>query len=99
MSVETETNQDQKILTIFIQGAFCFNLVKEFREAYQDYLGWQVIVDMRMVDYVDSSGLGMLLNMQSFLDIKDKDIRIINTKPPVRKILLISRFDKKFTIE
>jgi anti-anti-sigma factor len=51
------------------------------------------------VDYIDSAGLGMLLNMHSYLEQDDGMIRITNTLPQVRKILIISRFDKKFSIE
>ncbi|KKP13655.1 anti-anti-sigma regulatory factor [Vibrio cholerae] len=41
----------------------------------------------------------MLLNMQKYLEQADGAIRIVNVLPQVRKILLISRFNKKFDIE
>jgi anti-anti-sigma regulatory factor len=41
----------------------------------------------------------MLLNMHNYLGQEDGNIRITNTLPQVRKILTISRFDKKFSIE
>ncbi|OXX46548.1 anti-anti-sigma factor, partial [Vibrio sp. V11_P1A41T118] len=34
-----------------------------------------------------------------YLEQSDGMIRITNTLPQIRKILLISRFDKKFSIE
>ncbi|MCU8278113.1 STAS domain-containing protein, partial [Vibrio vulnificus] len=67
--------------------------------AYTEHLNSQFIIDLRKVDYIDSAGLGMLLNMQKHLNSADGRIKIINTLPQVRKILLISRFDKKFHIE
>lgn len=99
MSIETEIDRNAKHITIAIDGAFGFNLVKEFRNSYSPYRGFRFTIDLRKVDYIDSAGLGMLLNMQKYLEQSDGMIRITNTLPQIRKILLISRFDKKFSIE
>jgi anti-anti-sigma factor len=48
---------------------------------------------------MDSSALGMLINMKKYWQDRDSNIRIINSSPQVKKIFAISRFDKKFTIE
>ena len=47
---------------------------------------------------MDSSALGMLLNMKKTIDSQVKTIEISNCQPQLRKILQISRFDKKFDI-
>lgn len=99
MSVSKQFDSAKNTVTLAIEGAFGFNLVKEFRDAYSGHLNSQFILDLRKVDYIDSAGLGMLLNMQKYLNCADGQIKIINTLPQVRKILLISRFDKKFQIE
>ncbi|HAS6346434.1 STAS domain-containing protein [Vibrio sp. IRLE0018] len=99
MSVMKEVDNAKNTVTLAIEGAFGFNLVQEFRNAYSPHLNSQFIIDLRKVDYIDSAGLGMLLNMQKHLNSADGRIKIINTLPQVRKILLISRFDKKFQIE
>lgn len=85
--------------TISIEGAFCFNLVHDFRASYAKRHDHRFTIDLRKVDYIDSAGLGMLLNMQKYLEQADGAIRIVNVLPQVRKILLISRFNKKFDIE
>ncbi|WP_019277395.1 STAS domain-containing protein [Vibrio coralliilyticus] len=99
MSVEAEVDSNSKQVTILIEGAFGFNLVQEFRRCYSDKKDFRFIIDLRKVDYIDSAGLGMLLNMHNYLEQDDGMIRITNTLPQVRKILTISRFDKKFSIE
>jgi anti-anti-sigma regulatory factor len=48
---------------------------------------------------MDSSALGMLLNMKKYLNKQDREIRITNCGPTLKKILLIARFDKKFAID
>lgn len=99
MTVEAQTDESSKHVTISIEGAFGFNLVQDFRRCYNDKQAFNFTIDLRKVDYIDSAGLGMLLNMHNYLGQTDGSIRITNTLPQVRKILIISRFDKKFTIE
>jgi anti-anti-sigma regulatory factor len=48
---------------------------------------------------MDSSALGMLLNMKKNLTGKVETIQISNCQPQLKKILQISRFDKKFDID
>ncbi|RTZ17923.1 anti-sigma factor antagonist [Vibrio aquaticus] len=99
MTVEAQLDSAAKHITILIEGAFGFNLVQEFRRCYNDRQEFRFTIDLRKVDYIDSAGLGMLLNMHNYLGQEDGMIRITNTLPQVRKILTISRFDKKFAIE
>ncbi|MCZ4292992.1 MULTISPECIES: STAS domain-containing protein [Vibrio] len=99
MSVEAQVDAAAKHITILIEGAFGFNLVQDFRRCYNDRQEFRFTIDLRKVDYIDSAGLGMLLNMHNYLGQDDGMIKITNTLPQVRKILTISRFDKKFVIE
>lgn len=99
MTVETNIDENSRRVTISIEGAFGFNLVQEFRSAYIDKKEYGFVIDLRKVDYIDSAGLGMLLNMHKYIVQGDRSIFITNTLPQVKKILLISRFDKKFNID
>lgn len=99
MTIETIVDSSTKHITILIEGALGFNLVQEFRRCYNDRQEFRFTIDLRKVDYIDSAGLGMLLNMHHYLGQEDGMIKITNTLPQVRKILTISRFDKKFAIE
>lgn len=93
-----ECSQDGSDLTISIVGRFDFEMVQEFRNAYADKDASNYIIDMRGTEHMDSSALGMLLNMRKSLGDAAK-ISIINCRPQIKKILTISRFDKKFKIE
>lgn len=101
MSLSTSTSADGQIFTIEIKGKFDFNFVQDFRNAYSNIEGSldTVVVDLRETDYMDSSALGMLLNMQKSLSGKVNKIKISNCRPQIKKILQISRFDKKFDID
>ena len=48
---------------------------------------------------IDSSALGMLLNLQSALNKKDNEITIVNCNEVISKILTITNFSNKFNVE
>ena len=100
MSLTKNESVDGTTLTIQIKGKFDFNLVQSFRQAYAQMSEKtiKVIIDLRETDYMDSSALGMLLNMKKTIDSQVETIEISNCQPQLRKILQISRFDKKFDI-
>jgi anti-anti-sigma factor len=85
--------------TIKLGTRFDFDLVQKFREAYSNTDDIKHIsIDFRDTEYMDSSGLGMLINMQRSLEKQITKIKLINCRPQVKKVLLISRFDKYFEI-
>lgn len=99
MSIEQSIDTHKKALTIAIDGRFDFEIVKDFRNAYSEATDIETcIVDLRATEHMDSSALGMLLNMKKSLGER-VNISIINCRPAIKKILTISRFDKKFDIE
>lgn len=100
MSIKCESSNEGRSVTIAISGCFDFNSVHEFRNAYMEIDGSKsnVEIDLRETEYMDSSALGMLLNMKKHLKSSDSSIKILNCQPQVKKVLEISRFDKKFLI-
>jgi anti-anti-sigma factor len=100
MSVSANFLEDRNEVVIAVTGKFDFSQVKDFREAYSENenKGADFVVDFRETEHMDSSALGMLLNMRKHLG-ESTNIRITNSRPQIRKILTISRFDKKFSIE
>lgn len=101
MFIETLFSKDNTVLVISIKGKFDFTLLNEFRQAYSNDAAksTQVTIDMRNTPTIDSSALGMLLNMQRAMKKKDGEISIINCNKDVKKIFQITHFSKKFTIE
>ena len=92
----------EKDLTITLGETFDFNCVEDFRNAYANNEAGQrrsYVVDFRNTHYIDSSALGMLINLQKYAQERNSQVRLINPSPQIRKILAISRFDKKFAIE
>lgn len=99
MSIKSVVTNDTT-LTIEVGEKFDFSLVTDFREAYAELPGTvrQIDINLANTQYMDSSALGMLLNMQKVLSDRNLNYRIINCRPPIARILEISRFNKKFEI-
>ncbi len=91
-------NQQENQITISISGRFDFNILQEFRDSYSELAGSNssFTVDLAKTDYIDSSALGMLLNMKNHLGSEDCAIEIRNCQPNLMKIFSIAHFDKKF---
>lgn len=68
--------------------------VEIFNENPQD-----IIINTENLDYIDSTGLGVLIGALKRLKTKEKDIYIVNTKSNVRKIFNITGLDKIFKVE
>ncbi|EAT13153.1 STAS domain-containing protein [Bermanella marisrubri] len=83
---------------ISINGRFDFNILQEFRDAYSslESSSKAFVVDLGKTEYIDSSALGMLLNMKNHLGSDDQGIEIRNCQPNLKKIFSIAHFDKKF---
>lgn len=100
MSIGTKVSADGKRLVIRLDEKFDFGKVKDFRQAYSDLPDDinHIEVDLGETQYMDSSALGMLLNMQKSLSERQLTYSITHCRPQVARILTISRFDKKFEI-
>ncbi|AGP85026.1 STAS domain-containing protein [Alteromonas mediterranea] len=101
MEIRSSYQNQGQTLIIDVGTKFDFSKVEDFRNAYDkiDDDVAHIAVDLSQTEYMDSSALGMLLNMQKSLANKELSYSIENARPQVAKILKISRFDKKFDIK
>lgn len=58
-----------------------------------------LVINMQNLDYIDSTGLGILIGILKRLKPSKNDIYIVNAKPNVRKIFTITGLDKIFKVE
>ena len=98
VSVNIEGNQ----VTLHLTGHFDFTRYYDFRQAYK-YIekpsSRQFIVDLKDVDWIDSSAMGMLLLLREHIKSDVNNLFIRNAPQIVKDILLTSRFDKLMAIE
>ena len=58
-----------------------------------------VSIDCNMLEYVDSTGLGVLISVLKRVRESGNNIEIINLKPNIRKLFDITGLDKVFIIK
>ena len=58
-----------------------------------------IILDCTNLKYIDSTGLGVLVNALKRVKEQNKSINIINLKPYIAKIFTLTGLDKIFVIE
>jgi anti-anti-sigma factor len=100
-SIWSQQSENQKELTIKINGRFDFSCHQDFRKSYEDLdtEPQSYIIDMRDTSYLDSSALGMLLLLRDHAGGDQAKITIAHCNDDVKKILTISNFEQLFTIQ
>ena len=99
MKVDARDNGE---MVLILDEVFDFKKVDSFRKTYEsiDSSAAKILnINFCNTKYMDSSALGMLLNVQSYFKDHNIKIKITNTNDQIKKILSISRFDQRFTIE
>lgn len=101
MGLSVQALPGNKVVTVTIEGRFDFTLYRAFRDAYTPYKesGTSYVLDLAKADYLDSSALGMLLQLREHAGGETANIRIVNCRPTLAKILKIANFQRLFAIE
>jgi anti-anti-sigma factor len=100
MAINVTESNDGKEVTIRVSGRFDFSLHQTFIDSYQNYPKGekQFVVDLEGTEYMDSSAMGMLLQLREHAAQDAGRIKLINANDTVRKILGIANFNKLFDI-
>ena len=89
-------------LSIRLDGRFDFSAHRAFRESYAAGLTAHDVreleIDLALVDYVDSSALGMLLMLREKAHAANKLVALTNCSGAVKQILDVANFGRLFPI-
>ena len=100
MSLIVKTSEDGSVIKIDMPDRFAFDIHSELRKAYVDNTSVKsFIVDLNHTSYLDSSALGMLLQLREHAGDRIDSVRIINAKKDVKDILRVANFEQMVTIE
>ncbi|MBF0371460.1 MAG: STAS domain-containing protein [Magnetococcales bacterium] len=83
---------------------FTYDLQRSFRKAfYKKKTGLRYVIDFKNIEYIDSMGAYMLLMLREHNNKGDEslqgEVRIINAKKPVKKVLASLRIDSLFFVK
>ncbi len=100
MSVSAQSLSNGKTMRIQISDRFDFNIHKELRNVYKDNASdCNYIIDLKDASYMDSSALGMLLQLREHAGGNKDAVTISNADSNIKEILRIANFDKLMTVE
>ncbi|GFE66281.1 STAS domain-containing protein [Litoreibacter roseus] len=98
MDLSRETHDDVLVLTVQaerIDAASAIQMKDCFREAIKDW-DQRVLVDLKNVNFMDSSGLGAMVAALKCLN--GRPLELTGMTPAVEKVFSLTRMDKVFTL-
>lgn len=99
MYIQKKISDDGREMTLFLPEKFNFEIHGEFRDAYiTEKKAKSMIVDMNKTNYMDSSALGMLLQLKEHAEKCNSKISVKNVHHNIMQIMQIAHFDKLFNI-
>ncbi len=100
MTINVTDSDDKQEVTIHVKGRFDFSCHHSFMAGYKGYPKGEkkFVIDLSETEYMDSSAMGMLLQLREH-SVKDEgNVTLINANESVLEILKIANFDKLFNV-
>ncbi len=95
--IQTEQLPDRVVL--HIRGNFTFDINRDFREAYKSQpTGSRFEVDLSQSRYMDSSGLGMLIQLREHAGGDNGKVILSGADETLQTILDVANFSRLFDI-
>ena len=102
INIESKLNNENDFWDISLKGELDVSTADKLKE-YLHNLADEKILDMKInldkLDYIDSTGLGVMIGVLKKLKTDNKEIHILNPKSNVKKIFTIKGLDKIFKME
>ena len=100
MAINVTESDDKQEITIHISGRFDFSCHHAFLQEYKNYPKGEkrFVLDLSATEYMDSSAMGMLLQLREHAVKQAGGVTLTNANESVSTILKIANFDKLFSI-
>ena len=99
INIDSKLNDEKGFWDISVEGELDVSTADKLKE-YLHNLADEKILDMKInldtLDYIDSTGLGVMIGVLKKLKMDNKEIYILNPKSNVKKIFTITGLDKIF---
>jgi len=97
MNIEVKETKDQVIIAV--EGDIEMMTIKDFKEKLFDMghnIQKDIEIDLSNVDYIDSSGVGVLISLLKLQNKKGKKLKITKASPKVLNVLRLSSLSDVF---
>ena len=100
IKVHLETVHDVVIVKINgrIDAHSSKTLTENLEIVYEEYKSHHVIIDMKEVEYISSSGLGIIVSLKRSLELRNKEMKLCGITPAVKKVFKVLGMEKSFDI-
>jgi len=101
MDLELETSQREGIAVLSLRGEIDVYTAPRMRQAIVDLVdggSLNIVVDMGQVDFLDSTGLGVLVEGLKRVRTRNGNLSIVITQDKILKIFDITGLNKAFPI-
>ena len=100
MSITSIVSDDEITVTIKVMGRFDFSTHQDFVQSYKSYPKGErcFFVDLAGAEYMDSSAMGMLLQLREY-NKQGTQVILQGGNDAVNDVLRIANFGKLFTIQ
>lgn len=91
--MKLETNGNENFITVTIDGNIEMTTMKPLKDKLLDIASnsdKNIMIDFSKVEYLDSSGLGVLLTVSKILKSKGKKVKLINIPQKVAMVMQLS---------
>lgn len=102
LDIKIDFNEDKEIWVVVPEGEIDIYTSPEFKEKLLEALKYKkidILLNCEKVDYIDSTGLGVLISILKKVKENNNKIYIENVKPNIRKLFDITDLDKVFVIK
>ncbi len=101
MDFDVETTERDGVNVLTLRGEIDVYTAPQLRQTIVDLVDGgvtKIVVDMRMVEFLDSTGLGVLVEGLRRIKSKDGDLSIVATQDKILKIFDITGLNRAFSL-
>ncbi|WHH56865.1 STAS domain-containing protein [Petroclostridium sp. X23] len=98
----TEKEVNDSVIIVALSGEIDISTIGELKDKLYDIITKNeksLKLDCMNLNYIDSTGLGVLVGALKKVKHNNKDIVLVNLKSNIKKLFLITGLDKVFVIE
>ncbi|SCI28560.1 MULTISPECIES: STAS domain-containing protein [unclassified Romboutsia] len=102
ININSVLDSQNNIWNISLEGELDVSTSDKLKECLHSLADKEMLdmkINLENLDYIDSTGLGVMIGVLKKLKVGNKEIYIVNPKNNVRKIFNITGLDKIFKVE